>query len=144
MTSPLSANDVQVGGAHYKGVNYQHWDYAADSSFGYFEGQITKYISRHTKKNGLQDVQKAGHFLDKTIELARAGRYSPMNATATAGMATRFIETNDLGNLESIVVRAVNAWSRIWELEKAREAVTRLEELYAPKGASDSEGGEAA
>lgn len=144
MNSPIPANDVQVGGAHYKGVTHQHWDYAAESGFGYFEGQITKYISRHTKKNGLQDVQKAGHFIDKLHELAKEHNFPPQHAGQTAGNTTRFIEANDLGNLEAIVVRAIASWSRPWELLEARKAVTRMEELYAPKGASGSEGGEAA
>jgi hypothetical protein len=35
----------------------------------YFQGQITKYIMRWKLKNGLQDLEKAHHFLEKYIEL---------------------------------------------------------------------------
>ena len=63
-----TANETQVGGTHYA-ATYQHWDLVWDTKMGYFPAQITKYISRHTKKNGLQDVQKALHFATKYAEL---------------------------------------------------------------------------
>lgn len=63
----MSANDKQVGGDHYR-TEYQHWDFAIDVKLGYFTGQVTKYVSRWRKKNGIQDLQKAAHFLQKYIE----------------------------------------------------------------------------
>lgn len=68
-----SANERQVGGNHYAG-KMQHWDYVVSNSLGYFEGQITKYVTRWRKKNGLEDLHKAKHFLDKLIEEVEAGR----------------------------------------------------------------------
>jgi len=65
------ANTTQVGGAHYR-TEYQHWDLVWDTGMGYFPGQITKYVSRHSKKNGLQDVRKAAHFAAKYAELLGA------------------------------------------------------------------------
>lgn len=62
------ANKKQVAGTHYRG-EIQHWDYAAANQFDYFQGQITKYIHRWKKKNGLQDLLKAQHFLEKYIEV---------------------------------------------------------------------------
>lgn len=67
-----SANDRQVGGKHY-GKPIQHWDYVIAQNLGYFEGQITKYVSRWRDKNGLEDLRKAQHFLDKLIEEVQAG-----------------------------------------------------------------------
>jgi hypothetical protein len=66
----MSANARQVGGDHYKTGGEEHWDrqwrlYGR----GYFVGCITKYIERYHEKNGLQDLQKAQHFLEKLIEL---------------------------------------------------------------------------
>jgi hypothetical protein len=66
-----TANETQVGGSHYK-TGYQHWDLVWNTNMGYFPAQITKYLSRHTKKNGLQDVQKAIHFAAKYAELLDA------------------------------------------------------------------------
>ena len=66
-----SANERQVGGAHY-GSAIQHWDYVIANDLDYFQGQITKYVTRHKKKHGLQDLEKAKHFLEKYIEVERA------------------------------------------------------------------------
>lgn len=66
----MSANDKQVGGNHYNKDGEQHWDrmwrlYGR----GYFVGCATKYIERYHLKNGIQDLEKARHFIDKLIEL---------------------------------------------------------------------------
>jgi len=66
-----SANDHQVGGSHYKS-QIQHWDYVVANQLDYFQAQITKYVTRFRKKSGLQDLQKARHFLDKLIEIEEA------------------------------------------------------------------------
>jgi len=68
MSSQNKANERQVGGNHYAG-KIQHWDIVADHDLDYFQGQITKYVMRWKKKNGIQDLEKARHFLDKYIEL---------------------------------------------------------------------------
>jgi hypothetical protein len=65
---PTNANDHQVGGDHYA-ASHQHWDWVAANGLDYFQGQITKYVYRCWKKNGLEDLLKARHFLDKYIEL---------------------------------------------------------------------------
>jgi len=68
----MSANDRQVAGNHYKG-DVQHWDLAAQHRYDYFQGQVTKYVDRWKKKNGLQDLKKAQHFLEKYIECVEKG-----------------------------------------------------------------------
>lgn len=65
----MKANNSQVGGAHYR-TEIQHWDYVVANELDYFQGQITKYVTRWKKKNGIQDLKKAQHFLTKYIELA--------------------------------------------------------------------------
>ena len=73
------ANTRQVAGNHYKnssgecpscGEQLQHWDLVAMMDLDYFQGQITKYLIRWRLKNGVQDLLKARHFLDKYIEVA--------------------------------------------------------------------------
>jgi hypothetical protein len=63
-----SANEQQVGGDHYKGAATEPWDYILQHNLGYLEGNIIKYVTRHTKKNGLEDLKKAQHYLQKLIE----------------------------------------------------------------------------
>lgn len=71
------ANDRQEGGTHYqKGAGncpqcdceLQHWDLVSMFAWTYLEAQVIKYIMRWRRKNGVQDLQKARHFLDKLIE----------------------------------------------------------------------------
>lgn len=68
------ANKTQVGGDHYRKQSIQHWDYVLANDIPYMEAQIIKYVSRHRNKNGIQDLQKAQHFLEKLleVEVARA------------------------------------------------------------------------
>lgn len=66
--SDIPANERQVGGKHYH-TAIQHWDYVHANQLDYFQGQITKYVTRWKRKNGLEDLRKAKHFLDKYIEL---------------------------------------------------------------------------
>jgi len=65
----MSANERQVGGGHYRTGPVQHWDFVHMHNLDYFQAQIIKYAMRHKLKNGLQDLQKAQHFLEKYIEL---------------------------------------------------------------------------
>lgn len=74
----MPANDAQVGGTHYQrarglcphcGQEIQHWDLYANQP--YLIGQITKYVTR--EKNGLQDLEKAAHFLQKLVEVRHPG-----------------------------------------------------------------------
>ena len=67
------ANERQVAGEHYKAEGFQHWDMVAAHKLDYFQGQITKYVMRWNKKGGIQDLHKAHHFLEKYIELVKAG-----------------------------------------------------------------------
>lgn len=64
-------NDRQVGGEHYL-TPIQHWDYVVANDIPYLEAQVIKYCTRHRRKNGLQDLEKALHFLEKAIEVEKA------------------------------------------------------------------------
>lgn len=71
-----SANTVQVGGSHYKAhgsAMLQHWDMVSLLNLDYFQGNITKYLFRWRNKNGIQDLEKPLHYLDKYIELHEDG-----------------------------------------------------------------------
>lgn len=65
------ANERQIGGSHYrsKDPDFQHWDLMAVNNVGYFPGQVTKYLARWREKNGIQDLDKSKHYLQKLIEL---------------------------------------------------------------------------
>lgn len=63
-----AALTTQVGGNHYKDMPIQPVEYIHKNGVGYFEGCVIKYVSRWRKKNGVEDLKKARHFLDLLIE----------------------------------------------------------------------------
>lgn len=91
-----TANDKQVGGTHYKGDDkneIQHWDYCWIKKFDPFQYQITKYVERWRRKNGLEDLRKARHFLDKYIELAETEyEGTPKQTEVDAEPGTRYVD----------------------------------------------------
>jgi hypothetical protein len=64
-----SARRSQVGGDHYRKHKIQPWDIWEDHSLGAFEGSIIKYVLRYKDKNGVEDLKKARHTLDRLIEI---------------------------------------------------------------------------
>jgi len=65
----MGANEIQVGGDHYKLKTIQPWDFIAANNLGFFEGNIVKYVTRWRDKAGVDDLRKAKHYLEKLIEL---------------------------------------------------------------------------
>lgn len=64
---PLTAQSKQVGGTHYqRGI--QPWDIIIEWELDYFEGNVLKYLLRWKHKDGVKDLKKAKHYLEKMIE----------------------------------------------------------------------------
>lgn len=70
----LPANAIQHGGTHYKQVAIQPWDYIVANNLGFLEGNAIKYITRHKSKNGIEDLKKAIHYIEKLIEVETANQ----------------------------------------------------------------------
>ena len=68
----MAANDVQHGGDHYKTKAIQPWDFITSNNIGFLEGNAIKYLCRWRDKGGIQDLEKARHYIDKLIEVERA------------------------------------------------------------------------
>lgn len=64
-----SALDKQVSGNHYKDCGIQPIEYIHANGLNYFEGNAVKYITRHRKKNGKADIEKAIHYLELLLEM---------------------------------------------------------------------------
>jgi len=84
----MRANELQIGGEHYKSRAIQPWDYIAANQMGYLEGCVVKYVSRFKEKNGLEDLHKALHYLTKLIEIETA-KSTPPSMTLTAEVAPK-------------------------------------------------------
>ena len=57
----------QVGGNHYI-MPIEPIDYIVKNELGYREGNVVKYVSRHQKKNGAEDIKKAIHYLEMILK----------------------------------------------------------------------------
>jgi len=65
----------QVGGDHYASKAIQPWDamecWLSPEGFReYLRGNAIKYLARCNEKGGLEDIQKAQHYLEKLIEVS--------------------------------------------------------------------------
>lgn len=67
----------QIGGTHYLHQEFQHWDFATEVAHNdfYLKGCASKYVIRYKDKNGIEDLQKSLHYLEKIEEVAY---YSPV------------------------------------------------------------------
>lgn len=126
-----NANATQVGGTHYR-TSWQHWDFVIKLKLGYFEGQITKYVTRHKKKNGLQDVEKALHYAQKAREAAHNGNLQPQHAWPTQAILDDYTVANELGKLEANVVRLVCTWENVRDMGYIVIALKELAQTAYP------------
>jgi hypothetical protein len=59
---------AQVGGDHYQKAALQPWDIFLAWGLDPWAANVVKYILRFPHKNGLEDLQKAKHYVDFLIE----------------------------------------------------------------------------
>jgi len=57
----------QVGGNHYKKA-HQPWEIIEEWGLDYWAGNVVKYVLRYKFKNGVEDLEKARHYLDYLIQ----------------------------------------------------------------------------
>jgi len=64
-------DQTQVGGSHYKQMDPQPWNvtipWVDQGHIGHPEATAIEYIARWRSKNGVQDLRKAIHWLEKRI-----------------------------------------------------------------------------
>jgi len=77
ITKP-KAIDKQVGGDHYKSMKIQPLEFIEANDLSFCLANAVKYICRHKKKNdgknGLEDIEKAIHYLELHKELHYADK----------------------------------------------------------------------
>lgn len=67
-TKPVDPADKQVGGNHYKDMKIQPMEYIEANNLNWAEGNVIKYVTRHSYKNGKEDLEKAIHMLELIIK----------------------------------------------------------------------------
>lgn len=67
-TENKKASLTQIGGDHYKDFAIQPAEFCHKNGIPFIEGCVIKYVCRHKKKNGPEDIKKAIHFLELLLE----------------------------------------------------------------------------
>ncbi len=122
-----AANERQIGGDHYKrpgGVAaLEHWDLIERSGIGYLEGCATKYVARWQSKGGIQDLEKADHYVQKLIELYQEGVRLP-RGVARMDVIAAFCRP--LGSEEAGIIQLLCCWTCEAHLQAARRDIQSL------------------
>ena len=63
-----SASKIQIGGNHYKQMIIQPTEFIHKNNLSFIQGCIIKYICRYKFKNGIEDLEKAKHYIDMIID----------------------------------------------------------------------------
>lgn len=89
-TLPIADNDAEVdmmvhvfrqllsvrGGNYTKGYHFflaiQPIEYIMENGLDYLQGNVIKYVTRYKNKNGVEDLEKAAHYLRIMIEREKA------------------------------------------------------------------------
>lgn len=70
----MSADNIQIGGTHYKDMPVQPWTVMEavlthDEFIGFLKGNCIKYCMRQGHKQGSDDGGKLAHYVDKLNEV---------------------------------------------------------------------------
>ena len=123
------ANETQVGGSHYKHSSYEHWDWAWDAGLDSFQYPITKYVARWKRKGGIEDLEKAEHYLVKYIEVVE--RDKVIKQSAPEILLIQFMDwsrAEDLDNKQQALCSLVAHWVDTGGL---KDALSLLKEYIA-------------
>ena len=127
----MNANSKQIDGTHYRS-DYQHWDALAHVGFGpqYYIGAATKYVSRWRKKNGIRDLRKGQHFVEKLMELftAQPALFTPAveSGYAVSTVVDRFAKANELDAEERVVVHGLLTYGTLEELKWLHQIIDNM------------------
>ena len=118
------ANKTQVGGDHYKS-DYAHWDLVQRLSLDYLIGCATKYVTRWRKKNGLEDLKKALHYLNKRSESAPLLAPNCLIPVAVKEVDA-FVKANKLDAVERRFILLASVAQTSEDFDYARQALFTL------------------
>lgn len=110
------ANERQVGGDHYKRGGVELWDFFDLHNVPFLEACFAKYVCRFNDKDGVTDLEKAAHYLDKISE-----RVTPDRRRIDVSPDCRFLGGAYWGpdDVRDLVERYVPEWG----VEVATEAI---------------------
>lgn len=69
MNKNVKASNTQIGGSHYSDMAIQPIEFIHKNGLSFIQGNIIKYVCRYKSKGGIEDLNKAKHYIDLLIEL---------------------------------------------------------------------------
>jgi hypothetical protein len=131
MNTQLKANETQVGGKHYKGGKFQHWDLIARNRIGYLEGCSSKYASRWNVKYEdpelqLEDLEKGVHYCDKIMEMIEDEGYSPSGCAPYSDLQLFFSENQISDPDAQMAIAHLCTWDSIASMQLAKKHMLAL------------------
>lgn len=64
----IKASSTQIGGSHYSDMAIQPTEFIHKNNLSFIQGNIIKYVCRYKSKGGIEDLNKAKHYIDLLIE----------------------------------------------------------------------------
>jgi hypothetical protein len=62
----------QVGGSHYKKYKIQPIEFIVKNNLDFCQGCVIKYVLRFKEKGGVQDLEKAKHYIELLIDSTKS------------------------------------------------------------------------
>jgi len=122
------ANEKQIGGDHYR-CKYQHWDFATKNHLDYLQGCATKYVSRWRKKNGIQDLKKSLHYVEKLSENFK----ERFGEKASIRELSLFQQFNELIDEETKIIGLICNYKTLKNLKEAEVRIKMLIQMEEAK-----------
>lgn len=123
----MSANTIQIGGSHYKvEQGRQHWDLVDDYDIGYLEAAATKYITRWRVKDGLKDLRKASHFMQKLYEKRALMGFKELTQRMPQVpriVINQYLDDNGCGMQESQMISLILTWQSTATISMVRAMI---------------------
>jgi hypothetical protein len=113
----------QIGGDHYGGNEFQHWDMVAQCGTDYFAAVATKYLRRWRDAGGVQDIQKAITYVDKLLSTPCEPSSDPASVDE---FMTQYIEINSIPPREARASRLLFGWQTTMDLLEARAIMAEI------------------
>jgi hypothetical protein len=124
----MSVDEKQEGGNHYKSVppDYQHWNLVIMHGWNYFQAQAIKYLMRYKDKNGVEDLKKALHFVEKMIEMEtpKVNKEVQLDFVPVKPKATDYLVFVKPTGWEYFTFEGADASGFRYRCQKCREEIT--------------------
>lgn len=123
-----SSLDRQVGGEHYKTNRIQPVVFIERNLLSFCEGNVVKYIARSRKKNGLEDLNKAQHYLQILIEEHIKKPLPTLRTPLVIPVELFCAGIPEITRAETLAIIDICRWRRVYGLTGTRK-ISILQEL---------------